>query len=467
MSEVDSAGQSIPPLFLKWNEFSDLLGGASWEEACTDGNLALLSSQTRQQLPLLASRFSEHSQFLFSDLTSAFKPMEVLWLKWRLFGGLCCRLLHRYQTTHRPSLGIRPDQIAVLVPAVGDSVFPARWNFWVDLLSPQGANLFVNEQMPLEFSNQIFEPPHAVDNLYQAPELKVFPLGTRLTGSGMIRNMERLRHSNGGVNEVRGLVQLHLFHESLTSSLFSEKDVFGIKFFTTQNPPFPVGIWASKADVVDRGLSLNGTTLPMSPAQWEGLEAQRQQVFGNIEIVVYRAFNTPCDLYSLGVILLQLLIGRTTETLERLRNRLPILIGEVQKMVTKISEYDTITFDKQFKQLLEREGRLFKKEGILYESLKSEGAVRSISDELWFEMLQVGFRLVSRVPHFGFCRHVGDFLHGKPEEPLQRVLVDVERVGQWTQQELFGSPTQNREILAVCQMFRKELSNKGKLSNAL
>jgi len=467
MSQPEPAGLSSGSLSIKWNEFADLLGGASWAEACSEGSFDLLSPQSRQQLPLLASRFSEHSQFLFTDSTGSIKPLEILWLKWRLFGGLCARVLQLYQTMNRPSLGIRPDQIVVVVPSYADSLSPVRWNFSLDLLSPNGAENFVNELMPPEYANRLFAPPHVVDNLYQAPELKMFPLGKIFSGSVMIRSMERIRRPVEGSGEVQGLVQLHLFQEQLASAMFSDKDVFFIKFSTMQDPVFSVGIWASKAESVERGLSLNGTTLPVTLAQWEHLQAQRQQVFVHSEIVPYRAFHTPCDLYSLGVLLLQLLIGRKKETIERLEARLPVLVGELQKIVSTTGRQDQVRLGERFQWLLAREGRLFQKEALMHGTMRSPKLTDEIPDDLWYEVLQIGFRLFARIPDFGFCQHSGDYDLELPHEPLQRAMGEIERVGKWIQQDLFGSSERNREILKACRLLKEELLNREKVNHAL
>jgi hypothetical protein len=80
-------------LTLQWDEFCALLGGATWTDACIQFSFENLSPERRQLLPLLASRFTDQRQFLFSNTTESAFPFEIFWLKWRLFAGLCARVL--------------------------------------------------------------------------------------------------------------------------------------------------------------------------------------------------------------------------------------------------------------------------------------------------------------------------------------------------------------------------------------
>ena len=101
---------------LQWNEFCDLLSGGPWDQTCSQWSFENLTEERRLALPHLARRFSESRQFLMTDHEQAAHPLEVLWLKLRLFAGLCAQVTAFYQDQHQPHLGLGPSRVLVMFP---------------------------------------------------------------------------------------------------------------------------------------------------------------------------------------------------------------------------------------------------------------------------------------------------------------------------------------------------------------
>ena len=470
-SHMDSPSRHLqvgPPQFLslQWDEFCDLLGGATWTDACAQGAFENLTPERRQVLPLLATRFTDQRQFLFSNSTEPVFPLEIFWLKWRLFAALCARVLALHRDHRRPHLGLHPAQIQVMIPDVADPLLPARWNFAVALSNPNGALPFVQEQMPPALMDRLFQPPHSVENLYQAMELRDWPLGKSESVTVLVRSMERVRLEEMKGTEVRGILQLHILTDTLPASAFSEKDVFHVHLNVSHGSTTAVGVWGSKVESAERGLVIRGVTEAIPPAVWDQLEQNQKHVFNQSKAVFYRAFHVPCDLYSLGVILLRTLVGQRAESIARLESALPQLLKTLEKTVKGVGSADPLLLSHRVRMLLNEEGALFSQTALLYPNpdMPLKGMV---PDDLWYDGLQLAFRFMTRIHDFGFCGSSGDYDPETPYQPMEEALTEVIRLGEWISLELFGSRRRNRDILSACQVIREELMQKEGLSSAL
>jgi hypothetical protein len=183
-------------------------------------------------LPHLARRFSESRQFLLTDHKDTVEPLEVLWLKLRLFAGLCARLRTFYREQHQPHLGLGPSRIVVLFPKEDDPLLPARWNFSVGPFHKQEvATPFTHETMPPVFQSNLFQPPHSLDSVFKAPELREWPLSTTKEGTVLIRSMEKIRTQEPMPDQIRGIFQVHLMGDALEKgSHFPHGTCFVCKF---------------------------------------------------------------------------------------------------------------------------------------------------------------------------------------------------------------------------------------------
>ena len=454
-------------LSLQWDEFCDLLGGASWTDACSHWSFENLTPERRQLLPLLAFRFTDQRQFLFSNTTESVLPLEVFWLKWRLFAGLCAQVFTLHRDRHRPHLGLHPNQIQVMIPDVADPLLPARWNFLVKLSNAEGALPFIHEHMPPTLMDRLYQPPHSVENLYQPRELRDWPLGKSESVTVLIRSMERIRLEEVETVNIRGIVQLHILNDTLSASAFSEKDVFHVHLNLPHGGTTPAKVWGSKIESAERGLVISGMTEPIPPAVWDQLEQNQKHVFHQSKVVFYRAFHVPCDLYSLGVILLRTLVGPRVEAIARLESALPNLLQGLERVVKSVGAADPITLAHRVRLLLNEEGALFSQQALLYPTTNSQGGTTIVPDDLWYDGLQLAFQFLAKIPGFGFCENSGDYDLKNPSNQLELALTQVIRLGEWISLELFGSRQRNRDILSACQVIREERVPKEGLSRAL
>ena len=458
MSFSPSDGRAAPKLILPWNEFCDLLEGASWDQACSQWSFDQLSDERRLALPILARRFTESRQFLLSDGVDSATPLEVFWLQCRLFAGLCSQLLAFYQQHHRPHLGIGPSRIQVALPKVADPFLPARWNFSVE--SVEGMDMavpFVHETIPPAFQGQLFQPPHSLDTCFKPPEMRDWPLGKKEEFTVLVRSMERIRKPEHVPAEVTGMFQLHIASDTMTGSSFSAQDVFCIQLLLPQSGHVPATIWGTRQESSERGIVVRGQSEPMSHACWEQLEMAKDTAFLHAPVTFFRSFQHSCDWYSLGLLLFQTVLGRDDETLARLERCLPTLIRGSLLLAKQDAEQPHGNGPDRIRLLFDEQGTLFSSKRGRQSHQKFSKDDSEIPPYLWYAVLKLGLALMARRPVSGLSQDEAP----DPIAELNGVLRRIQQIGEWMRLELFHPQERRREVLRACHKMRQEIASIG------
>lgn len=439
-------GRSLELIFLPYEGFIDLLGGASWEQTEEKWNRSNLTGKPRHSGEL-DFHFSSRLQFLFQGDRTSY-PLEIFWLKWNLFLGLYRRILKIHQEHKRPLLNLQPDYPRVQIFPTGEPFLPARWGFWVDTSHLTLAEPFAPPDLPSEVSAPLFLPPLDAHPLY-APRLVLQKeMKGREKATVLIRSIERFPDSPP--EEVRGLVQIQLVSEHLKGS-DSPGDLFQVVLnpFETEGigEGGEVRIWATKQTSSERGVLLHGVTQPVLPAVWQQFEKVRQKVFAHSEIVIYKGFTRSCDLYSLGMILIRTLLVNDQQGMDRLHPAVHKMAERVGPLLPALDEEGRRFALRRLRLCLPMEGDVFSKKAILYRTQDRENGCEAVRETLWAEALLIGFRLI---------QEGGKFSREPVADAIDPLLSEAQRLEQRIRLELFGSRERNREILEVCDRIRKE-----------
>ncbi|MBI3596647.1 MAG: hypothetical protein HY203_05790 [Nitrospirae bacterium] len=452
-TEVDSLNRC---LHSHYDEFSDLLGGAAWNQVVERRLLEGLSTDRHQILLSLAPRFSSSGQFLFSGDKTGRYPLEVLWLKWNLVMSLCRELKTIHKELQRPCLNIQPTHVWVIIPDPTSDFLPMRWQFSVKVANLEPASLFLDQNIPTELAQRLYNTPQNPHGVYSAPVMRGRPLGYEETVTVLIRSMERIREPAKG--SVRGILETQLISENIRSSEYSEMDIFRVTLNLPDEQASPIHVWATKAGSLERGLLLKGVTDPIDPSIWESLEKARQRVFSHSIAAIYTTYHVPCDLYSLGMMLLRTLLVNDEQDMSSVDQTARRIVERLEPMVQGLDPADHKTLSERLRIRLTEEGGLFSKDSILYRREEREAGCEAIPDHIWYDALVLAFRLVTWIPGFSFCKNHGDYEIGNPHLPMEMVTGVVERLGDRIKIELFGSRQRNREILEACDLVREDLT---------
>ncbi|MBI3595525.1 MAG: hypothetical protein HY203_00040 [Nitrospirae bacterium] len=452
-TEVDSHERC---LYFHYDEFCDLLGGAVWDQVLERWFVAGLSSDRHQVLLSIADRFSSSRQFLFSGDRTGFYPLEVLWLKWNLFMVLC----HKIKTFHKelqgPYLNVQPAHVWIVIPDLPGDFLPMRWQFSIKIADFESASPFLNPGIPTELARRLYNARENPSLVYTAPVMRGRPLGYEETATMLIRSMERIREPVKGA--VRGILETHLISENIRPVEYSEMDIFLVTFRLPDEQASAIRVWATKSASLERGLLLKGVTDPIDPSLWERLEKARQSVFSHSIVSIYKTYHVPCDLYSLGMMLLRTLLVNNEQDMASVHETARRVVDRLEPMVQGLDQDDYKTLSARLRIRLREEGGLFSKDSVLYRHEEKGAGCEIIPDHLWYDALILAFQLVAWIPGFSFCKSHGDYELENPHLPMEKVAGAAERLGDRIKMELFGSRQRNREMLEACDLVREDLT---------
>lgn len=445
-------------LLIHYDKYCDLLGGARWDQLF-DPMLPsdlLIPDQAIQRD--IASRFLSSDQFLYTDDITGLYPLEILWLKWNLFTDLCKGILKFHADRRIPHLNIQPVNIWITIPDHVTDTLPARWIFGLRIPDSEISIPFRDPDMPVQYSPRLFCQPKDSQSLYAAPIIRKRSPGQEEDVTVLIRSKEKARKHQG--SEIRAILQVHLISENIRPSEFSEMDVFRVILnFNDENIP-PVNIWGGKVESTERGLPIRGDTDPITPAVWEALERESQSVFYKSKVKIYQSLHVPCDLYSLGMMLFRTFLVNDNQDFFMVEQIIHRIADSLEPMVQGLEpDRDKDILIRRLRTRLIEE-RVFPKETALFrgEDRRLAEGCSFIQDDIWYEILLTGLRLITWIPGFSFCRSHGDFDIENPQYSMDKVMRPVEALRKRIRIELFGSRQRNREVLEVCDIIRKEFT---------
>jgi len=455
-------------IYFNYDEYCDLIGGASWNLAVDRWLLSGLSQERQRAFNDIGTRFVSPDQFLFQEDPAGQYPLEVLWIKWNIFAALCRSLSSFHEDKRRPHLGIRPSNIIVTVPENVSNFIPPRWLYNTLEINKSAATLpYQDPDIPADFASRLFSRPSDFQSIYSAPVIREKSPGHEENVTVLIRSQERIRDDIE--DNIRGILQLHIVSENIRPAEYSEKDVFRVKITLPPDKSKSLTIWASKIRSSEQGLSLEGTSDPETAFVWDTLERSSKNVFLNSKLSIYPTYHFPSDFYSLGMILFRTLIVNDEYDISMVSQNIDHFCRSLSPMVEGIDpDRERNILIKRFKARLIEEWKGFSKDSVLF-SKKGREQGRGCSyipDKIWYESLFLGFRLITSIPGFSFYENHGDYDLENPCLQMEKLTKVVERVRDLIKIELFGARRRNREILEVCDLLRKQQPERENIINA-
>jgi len=443
---------------LQWDEFCDLLGGAGWDEIHARWRVAGLSTEQEAAAPLLASRFGNAQQFLFEHKEHSLL-VEVFWLKLNLFKALCRQVLVVHRDHRRPHLALDPMHARIRLVSPLACWSPARWLFSIEIAQPTGALPCLDKAIPPEMAQSLYTPPSNAASAFMTPLMQEWPFGREVRATILVRSMDRLHEDETAT--VRGMLRVHVISDQIVGGGFSERDVFRLTLGLPHGESDPVQLWARKVDVVERGIVVSGVTDPLPPVLWDRLQRDRRAVFSESRAAVYRSFHVPCDIYSLGMLLIRALLVNKTRNFRQVQEAVHKVAKSLDPIVQGIEPDDDWTAHQRLSLRLQEEGRVFGISSVMYDENVRPPSEATGTGDVWYDALILALKLVSWIPRFSVCGSVGDYNNTHVNIHLERVLGEAERLAERLRIELFEANERNRKVEQACARVMAELTSVG------
>lgn len=451
--------------------YCDLLGGASWEDCLARGFPPDQASENPCPPDWLKDRFSRANQFLISGKISCLCPLEALWLKWHLFSDLCRAVLDFQRSKKKPHFNISPQQIRINIPHRLSESAPARWMYPLALDHKKASRRFSLKGMPPDWSRSLFVPARKEQQAYQAPVFREMPLGYKASGMAAVRSIEKVMDPETSAGEktqkISGVTTFHFVSEEIRQTVFSKYDAFFATLYFYDENDSPIEIWASQPEPLENGLLLKGAFEAQDAAHWEKFEHAGKRIFSHAEIKIYRAYHVPCDLYSVGMLLLRVLLVNDLQDMKDVSAAVQNLAQRLEPMVQGVGPEDEDLLIIRFQAVFDEYSPLFSKSSVLFSPGNQKAVGRPIPDALWAELIIFAFRLITFIPGFSFCESHGDFDIQHPDRHMGQVVRETVGFADRIKSSLFGPRRYNDEIRDACDLIRKELAGGVTVKDAL
>ncbi len=443
VSFYDFAFLPMPVAELVYDEYCDLIGGASWEQVRARASGP--GQRGRAQLfPTLDTLYARPTQWLFRYDARGCFALEVLRLKLTAFLQACSGMTAVHTAAGRPHLGIQPGNLVVKVTFASDGT-PARWLGQVQLVDLGCGRRYLPADPSARDVPMRLVPDGA--GMYTSP---LAAAGDDEVAAAM--GVEVVR--NDEVEAGREVVLRLRPPAGFSAAAFRADDIVRV------TPSSPIGgrrdawLWGWLVDVRRDGLTVH-IELPAGHAL-SGLAAA--QTF-DARVTLVKNLGPACDLYGLGMLLFRTLLVHDEQSMVEVEAAVSRCIDRLVLDLPGKSDPARFCRDHLLRGLHDHEA-VFRPASILWSRADRADALDGFPERLWQEILLFAFRLTTSIREFSFVDSHADTHPQSPGTLGRELLAEVRSFLARVHVELFARAERDREIGEVCGDLLAELREK-------
>lgn len=355
---------------------------------------------------------------------------EVFFLKLSALRDLVKEVRAYIKSQQLPLLNLSPSSFSVRLEDPGDQ-FPALWTARCALVKP-------GQAYPLRIKSTEQRYFVRLGKVEPSPFLPE-GLGAHSFGIGSVRIREVKTETDGIVLEGTLVAEDYLGLES--------NDLLWFKLpLGEERLEFFAHVYVSEA-VGPKEARFRTVPVRLADAVVASLKRVAGTVFPRSPYEIWPLLSSPCDLFSLGVLAVRLLLANA-------RSNLPVILDEVQSFTRRLGKEsnEKTDFLQVLKSAVEKDGHLF--DLISPNSLTESGgtpqqARARIRLDLWLETMSVVLRLFPGAGAHSFCRNLGDVSPLALETVFDRPLQELENLLLRLRTVLVPSLFANEEIASA------------------
>jgi len=415
---------------------ADALGGRPLDEAGPGGQVR----GTAVSVPwaALAPDAPPTRRLLFAPEGTGLDAVEVLLLKLTVFRQIVEALVEWYRAASRPHLDLHPRHLLFDVASDAGGL-PAFWTLRARL---HGVSSAVTP-LPVPDAAGVSLPGRSLSVPYAAPEVQEFHLAGERPAEVVFAAFEpegrgrfRLR---GRLTDPYGLFPPPLPHDTILLSLADRTIDLGVRAVVLRADP-----GRSRSDetaFTSDPVTIDEAALPrLKEALGARIPGAKYRVFPN--------FGAPADLYSLGVVLLRLLLVNDSQDL-------PAVVQATERVAREIARESAaasrrpVSLARLLEGVPDAAPRFSKAQVFWAEEDRIAGRPNAIPDPLWAQAVLLALRLATRSAGFSAAASAADFDPLFREEKLERLLPELQSLAGELQAILFDRQTLHLEVQQV------------------
>jgi hypothetical protein len=414
--------------------FIDILSGANWDGLKHGRSMIDLGVWVNALREDTTSSTSGGRLFLETQGRCG-RVIETLHLKLRLLADVVSTVHTMVRHLQRPLLNISPDswQVKLGEPGCG---LPFLWTARAVLNDTGDAIPLAIERTDLQY----FLPSPAAGTSVYRPLVTSVP--TRGRASVRIR---RVLSEKSGATVVEGTFTSQerldvAGHDLVRLRLNLVGDDIDLYGYLESDSAMAQGEWRIRTVEQD-----------MQERKVADLRAAEGVPMPEIPFEVIRLLSSPCDLYSLAVTAIRILLVDNT-------NSLPIVLDETLSLARQIeANVDaSVGLEERIRETFEHDERWVQSLGphhLTLDEMTSEEAFGLVPPELWWTTLAIILRMFPASGPEGTCKDYGDAQQGGLHKVFERTIADLDKLIARTRSLIITDWRSNQEIAAVIQKY--------------
>lgn len=418
---------SLHPLELE--DYLRILEGESWDGSAA-GDARIFPGGAYAELRAWSSS-PKGLPFLLHGAAHPVEHLnEIFFLKLSALLGMFKEVRTYVKTQQLPLLNLFPSSFRISLPESGDQ-FPALWGAKCELVTP-------GQAYPLKIRSTEQKYFIRLGRIQPSPFLPE-GLGAHSFGIGGVR-IRNVATEAGGV----------LFEGTLVAEDYLSIDPYDLLWFKLpvgeERLEFYAHVYPSE-NVGPKEARFRTVPAQLPESAADSLKRLAGTVFPKSPYEVWPLLSSPCDLFSLGVMAVRILLANV-------KTNLPVTLDEVLSLARQLGgdpgrKEDPLAV---LKSLVTQDERLFDlvSPHALLNSESSPAQARSqIHLDLWLETIVLVLRLFPGTSSQSFCRNFGDVSPLALETVFDRPVQELETMVLRLRSVLVPSLSANEEIARV------------------
>jgi hypothetical protein len=414
--------------------FADILSGAAWD-GLKHGRSVLDLGEQLNALRKDEAVLTADGRLFLEAHGQCGRLIETFHLKLRLLADIVSSVHSMVCHLQRPLLNISPDNWQVKLGEPGRGL-PFLWTARAVLSDPGDAIPLAIERSDLQYYLPAVE---GRTSIYR-------PLVTSLPTKG--RASVRIRQVLPDTSDTTAVEGTFTTQERID---MARNDLVGFRLNLACGQ---VNLYAHlEADSA------------MAPGEWRfrtvaqnkddtevsDLRAAEGVPIPDVPFEIIPLLSSPCDLYSLAVIAVRILLVDTT-------NSLPVVLDETLSLPRQIGvDYDESTsLEMRISDVFNKDERWLESLGphhLTFDKLTSDEAFSLIPSELWWTTLAIILRMFPGLGPDTECKDYGDAQQGGLHKVFERTLTDLDNLILRTRSLIVADWKSNQEISGVIQRY--------------
>lgn len=434
------------------DEFADLLSGRPVESLAKSGPPAAeLAARLLAPEEAAPGSSARRPRWLFEADGSGYDAAEVFTLKLAAFRQIAQAVLDYSRALDRPHLDVQPRHVFFELAPAGDGL-PVFWNFRARL---HGISTAARVERIAGVADVVIPPRNPVVP-YAPPEVLEFHLTLPRPAQLILTELEpegrggRGLRLHGRLSDPYGIFPAPRPQDWILLTLENEAlGLPGVSVACRRDP-------RATPDNVE--VSFISEPIEVGEAVASRLRKAAGVRIPGIRYKVYADFGAPSDLYSLGMVLLRLLVGNDKQDaggiaaiVDRISKRLRGLDEDALARIP-LPGGTTALFERDLDVLM-----ALKKANVFWaEPERRSERPNAIPDALWKRAILLAVRLATRVPGFSMCADPADYDAAHPRAKIEAVLQEIDLIEQQLRSLLFERQAVNLEIQQVLSELSEE-----------